>query len=35
MFVHEVGIKLVIFIVGVCGVPDFLGGMVGGGEECL
>ena len=34
-FVHEVGIGLVVFIVGVRGAPGFLTGMVGGGEECL
>ena len=34
-FVHEVGIRLVIFGVSVCGAPRFLAGVVGGGEECL
>ena len=34
-FVHEVGIGSVIFVVGVSGAPEFLAGMVGGGEECL
>jgi hypothetical protein len=34
-FVHKVGIWSVILIVGVCGLPGFLPGMVGGGEECL
>jgi hypothetical protein len=33
--VHEAGIGSVIFIVGVCGVPGFLVGMVGSGEECF
>ena len=31
-FVHEVGIGSVIFVVGVSGAPEFLAGMVGGGE---
>ena len=35
LFVHEVGIGVVIFSAGVCCVPGFLMGMVGGGEECL
>ena len=34
-FVHEVGIRSVIFGVSVCGAPRFLAGVVGGGEECL
>jgi hypothetical protein len=35
LFVHEVGIGAVIFSGGVCGVPGYLMGMGGGGEECL
>ena len=35
MFVHEVGVGLVIFGDSVCGVPRFLVGVVSWGEECL
>jgi len=34
-FVHEVGVRSVIFAVNVCGAPRFLTWMVGGGKECL
>ncbi len=35
MFVHEVGIRAMVSSVVVGGTPRFLGGVIGGGEECL
>ena len=35
MLIHEVGVGLVVFIVGVCGASGILLRVVGGGEECL